>query len=248
MAIVATKPWSLRAVVPDVSFIGWDFDGTLVHSQRAQVESWRVAFERLLPAEVRERVQAVVRHRHESGRFFGMSAEIFGLLEAAAALPPELSCPEQVDGWVAEARAEAMLSLARGGQLRLDPGARALSLGLASVPQAICTSNPRALAPTVDQVLGDLGALMTVRIFGEDTPPKPDPACWREAARRLGVGWHRAIIIEDNLEVIERLRDEGEVALVIGIAGGESVDSYLGELGAADDGVILVDGLRDVRS
>jgi len=81
----------------------------------------------------------------------------------------------------------------------LRPGAAALldTLGAAGVPCALVSSSYRVL---VDAALDGLGRhRFAVSVAGDEVRHgKPDPECYRTAARLLGVAAERCVVLEDS--------------------------------------------------
>lgn len=100
------------------------------------------------------------------------------------------------------------------------PGARLLLevLDRLSLPWAVVTGADRRLARAR---LGAAGIAPTILITIEDVPAgKPDPAGYREAARRLGVDADRCLVVEDSEPGLAAGRAAGAVTAALrGLAG-----------------------------
>ena len=79
------------------------------------------------------------------------------------------------------------------------PGAReALAAARAVARTAICTSSRRPAVARLVAARG-LGALLDTVVCADDFgPSKPDPACFRLTAERLGVAPERCLVFEDS--------------------------------------------------
>jgi beta-phosphoglucomutase len=83
---------------------------------------------------------------------------------------------------------------------------------------AVVTNAPRANAEAVLAAAGLAGRLGTL-VFGDECPaPKPDPAPYLEAMRRLGVAADNAVAFEDSASGIAAARGSG--AHVFGLSTG----------------------------
>jgi hypothetical protein len=64
---------------------------------------------------------------------------------------------------------------------------------------ALCSSSPRVLIDRVVRVLGLEGRFEVVHSGEDETHGKPDPACYRTTAARLGIAPDRCVAVEDSL-------------------------------------------------
>ncbi|GAB4098869.1 HAD family hydrolase [Sinomonas halotolerans] len=118
------------------------------------------------------------------------------------------------------------------------------------VPIAVATSSPDAQAALAE---AGLGGLADTVVDGERAkalrlPDAPDPALFLEAARRLGVDPHRAVVIDESPAGMEAGR-RGGFGLVVGIdrrdrraeLEARGADVVLGGLRELDLGLVLTD-------
>jgi beta-phosphoglucomutase-like phosphatase (HAD superfamily) len=104
------------------------------------------------------------------------------------------------DGFMDEVDAAADALVADGFPVRVLVGGRALMdrLADAGVPIAVVTgSRPVEVAPALE--LAGVGHLVSLVVAaGDYAAGKPDPACYRLAARRLGVAPEDCVVFEDS--------------------------------------------------
>jgi sugar-phosphatase len=151
----------------------FDMDGVLVDSIPAVERHWRVFADRrqLDPDEV------------VSGIHGRRSSEII-----AEYVPTELVAEELA--WMES------LEVDDAADLSVLPGARDLLGSLVSSSWAVVTSGARSIADARLKAAGL--TLPQVLITSDDvTHGKPDPACYLEAADRLGVVAQRCVVFED---------------------------------------------------
>jgi HAD superfamily hydrolase (TIGR01509 family) len=201
----------------------FDLDGTLVDSERENVESVVLAVRRL-GAELTETERAFV-IGHSWNEIHAQLAEHHGLTIS-------------MDALIAAAVAEKRALMATTGYRAL-PGAHAAVQRLgARAPLAVVSGASRA---EVRDALEGLGVMAAFRIWlgAEDyTRGKPAPDSFALAMQRLGVTPAACIAIEDATPGVLSARAAG--ARVIGVRAG-NFSGY--DLSAAD---VVVDTLDDV--
>lgn len=89
------------------------------------------------------------------------------------------------------------------------------SLVARSVPIAVGTNAERSIACLSLAAIGLSGILPTIVSISDDLPPKPDPAIFREAARRLGVPPGQCLVIEDSDQGLAAARSAGMSVLML---------------------------------
>ena len=187
----------------DPAFL-FDLDGTLIDSVYQHVLAWREALEQ---AGIRLAVWRI--HRR-----IGMSGGLFvnALLRETGR---EISADEAER--LQKLHAQAYERLAP--QVRPLPGAQELLQYLAEVkvPHAIATSGRRESAqPALDAL--HVAADLPVVTRDQVRYAKPDPDLFLEAARRLGVSIHDAIVVGDS--VWDLLAAQRARALGVGFLSG----------------------------
>jgi len=80
------------------------------------------------------------------------------------------------------------------------------------VPVAIVTRNSRS---SLDAVCGRLGIPADLRVAREDAPVKPDPACVRHVAWRLGVSVGSILVVGDFHHDVEAGRAAGAMTALL---------------------------------
>jgi beta-phosphoglucomutase len=171
-----TYAMGLRAVL-------WDLDGTLVDSGEQHFQAWRAVTEKLGQPMDRQRFAESFGKRNDT-----IVAENFGKKVSAADVKR-----------IGDEKEELYRRLVREQGLELLPGAWdwLQRLEAAGWRQAVATSGPRANPEAVLPVVG-LGSFFDAVLGGEDVSAgKPDPEIFLAAAKRVGVGRERAIVVED---------------------------------------------------
>jgi beta-phosphoglucomutase len=167
---------ALRAVL-------WDLDGTLVDSGEQHFQAWRATAETVGQPMDRQRFAESFGKRNDT-----IIAGLLGERVSAAEVQR-----------IGDEKEELYRRLVREQGLELLPGAWDWLQRLKATGwrQAVATSGPRANPEAVLPVVG-LGAFFDAVLGGEDvTAGKPDPEIFLTAARRVGVGPERAVVVED---------------------------------------------------
>jgi alpha,alpha-trehalase len=217
-----------------VDAVVFDMDGVVTDTAGTHRTAWGQAFDALL-AHLGGQDQAPFSdddyRRHVDGR-----ARIDGVTSFLAsrglALPLGGSGdpPSLETAWGVANRKDELFrrALEEGGAIAF-PSTLALArrLRAAGVATGVVTASRNRPA-----VLRAAGAedLFDVAVDGTTAaelalPGKPDPATFLEAARRLGVDPHRAVVVEDALAGVEAGR-RGRFGLVIGVARHGGEDDY----------------------
>jgi HAD superfamily hydrolase (TIGR01509 family) len=194
----------------------WDLDGTLADSTELHWCSWQVALEAEGVPITRERFLASFGQRNE---------EIL-----SSWLGPEAGA-ENIRR-VGDAKEGAYRALVKQHGLDPLPGAAewVRALHEAGWRQAIASSGPRANVQVMHEALG-LGAYIETLVAAEDVSRgKPDPEVLLTAARRLGVGPDRSIVVEDARAGIEAALRGGMRSIAVGGGAGEDADIVVASL------------------
>lgn len=135
-----------------------------------------------------------------------------------AGWPPEIADRAGLIRALHARKTELFMELIESGALHLRPGVASLvdEALAAGLPVAVCsTSNERAVAAVVDQLLGPARAAR-IRLFAGDVVPckKPDPAIYTLAARTLGVPPAGCLVVEDSHIGLTAAKAAGMACLV----------------------------------
>lgn len=177
----------------------WDMDGVLVDTKELHYQTWAQALAGLDIPFNRE-----------------IFATVFGVSNARTMemLTGQSPAPASVAG--VPDHKERLFREALPGGVQPLPGVLGWleRLGAAGVPQAIASSAPQA---NIDALVDELGLRphFAAMVAGEHMPPKPDPAVYLEAARRLGVPPARCVVIEDAPAGVEGARRAGMRCLAV---------------------------------
>lgn len=216
----------------------FDLDGVLTETARLHAAAWKVVFDAFLRGWA---------DRH--GAAFQAFDEVDDYLAYVDGRPRDdgircflrsrgISLPEGADQGSGEADSVRSLGERKARRFRErlaegiepSPGAKELlrNLRRASIKTAVASSSKNCAlilrASGLDQ-------LIDARADGTDAerlglPGKPDPAIFMEAARRLGVQSHRAILFEDALAGVEAGR-RGGLGCVVGVDRGGQAEALL---------------------
>lgn len=239
------SPGRLDAVV-------FDLDGVLTDTARLHEAAWKETFDAFLSrrstpfaafthADYLDRVDG--RTRQDGVRAF-LAARRIDLPEGTAT---DASDAETVEGL--SRRKNERVGERLGRDSTPLPGAEALLAALRDAGVRVGVASSSANAALVLEATG-LHRFVEVRVDGVDIaalglPGKPDPAMYREALARLGVGPDRAAVVEDAIAGVEAGRRAG-VFLVVGVGRGSHAES-LRRAGAnavvRDLAEVVVDGV-----
>jgi HAD superfamily hydrolase (TIGR01509 family) len=194
----------------------FDLDGTLIDSVYQHVLAWREALEHA-------GLELAVWRIH---RRIGMSG---GLLVNALLRETGRTLSTSEAEQLQHFHATAYERLAH--QVRPLPGARELLqvLAGAEVPHAIATSGRLATAGPALEMLG-IGPEVPVITRDQVRYAKPDPDLFLEAAHRLGVPVHNAVVVGDS--VWDLLAAQRARALPVGLLSGGYGQEELEKAGA----------------
>ena len=211
----------MNSVVPE-AFL-FDLDGTLVDSERENIESVVLAARRHGAELTEEERQFVI--GHSWNEIYEMVARDHGLAVPMTQL-------------IAEAVAEKRALLARSGHRALPGAVSAVQRFARTSKLAIVTGASTAEARDAIDGIG-IGDHIAVLVAAEDyTRGKPAPDPYAQAIARLGVSAARSIAVEDATPGILSARAAG--ARVVAVRAGNFV-GY--DLSPAD---VVVDTLDDV--
>ncbi len=186
---------SVRAVL-------WDLDGTLVASAEEHWVAWREVLE--------ARGHRVTREHFD--RTFGWRNDAI----LADWLGGVLGAEDIRD--IGDRKEARYRELVAAGSLAPLPGAAEWVARLAEAgwTQAIASSAPRANVEVVVEALG-FGRYLDAMVGAEDVRHgKPAPDVFLEAARRVGVGADRAVVVEDAAAGIQAARAAGMACIGVG--------------------------------
>lgn len=190
----------------------FDLDGTLVDTDPAHFQAWQ----KLLREDYDLEIDLEYYHRHFNGR---TNAEIIG------DILPHLSPDERL--YLADTKEARFRSAA--GDLKPLAGFNELfaQLRKAGLMSATVTNAPRANAEFLLEALGLSTAFDTVVLAEEATAGKPDPAPYKLALERLGLGPEVAIAFEDSPSGVQAAVAAGLITI------GISTTRTLADLSAA---------------
>jgi beta-phosphoglucomutase len=178
--------------------IVFDFDGIIVDSEPAHARSIEVALASLglgFPS------------KNDYTRYIGRGDR--EVMAEVAADQGRAVTPEDMERLV-RAKSGAFLDLAHSGFIKPYPGSVELLRAAADAgPIAVCSGSERAVVEPVLESLGVLALLRTVVTANDVPKPKPDPAGYLLAARRLAVRPAEAVAIEDSPTGIRAARAAG---------------------------------------
>jgi beta-phosphoglucomutase len=202
----------------------WDLDGTLIDSAGHHWTAWRET----LAGEGR-----AVTPEDFANTFGKRNDEILR----------ELFGPGVARDWmdqVSETKERAYRALLRSEGLVALPGALEWlsQLRQAGWKQALASSAPQPNIEAVFDVLG-FGRYLDVVVSADEVGRgKPDPALFRESARRLGVSPARCIVVEDAPAGIEGARRAGmrSIGVLSAHHGSLDADLVVPSLAALDPG------------
>ena len=199
---VAVQDWLAAIEGLSAKAVIFDCDGTLVHSADAHFRAMRDA------ATAQGFTMAEGWYRQRTGLD---RATLFAEFQAATA--PSFD--------VARAIRDSIAAFPQHADL-ITPVPETAAL-LASLlehgyPVAVGTNAEASIARTSLSAVG-LGDVFAAIVSISDTlPPKPDPALFQEAARRLGVAPAQCLVIEDSRQGLAAARAAGMSVLLLEIA------------------------------
>ena len=202
--IVTDVPSTSVIVVPDgVRGLIFDCDGTLADTLPLHYAAWEETFaERGLPCPM----EFLIQHNGKPTHL------IVALYNAAFDLTID------VERFTAdkERRTYALLERARP----IAPVAMVVRCHVGRLPMAVVSGSNRANVERVLRAI-DMHELFAAVLTADDgLPPKPAPALFLEAARRLGVEPHACQVFEDADSGLEAARRAGMLAIDVRLFGG----------------------------
>jgi beta-phosphoglucomutase-like phosphatase (HAD superfamily) len=192
----------------------FDLDGTLVDTELLWAES--------LASELAALGQPL-RHEEAVRIVYGRSWEdvYAGLHGRVPGLPSKRDMERRLGSRLRVLRAGRDISI--GGSVRLLRSLAAVH------PVCIVSGSPRADVEEMAQLL-DIGACLRFVLGAEDyAPGKPDPACFLEAARRLGLAPADCVVFEDSAAGVRAAKAAGMRCVALVRDGAPAQD-----VGAAD--------------
>lgn len=177
----------------------WDLDGVIMDTGELHYQTWKETMDD----------QGFPFDREDFHRIFGMhNEEAVRLLlgdERGTRLWRQLSD-----------RKESLFRDALHGQVDLLPGVRAWleeCSGL-NIPCAIASSAPMEnIDAIVDEA--DIRRLFRAIVSGVGHPGKPNPWVFQEAARQIGIGAEKCMVIEDSIAGVKAARAAGMYCLAV---------------------------------
>ncbi len=193
-----------------VRAVCFDMDGTLVNSDAAWLKATRTAFDRF-------GLRLTNAHYGET-----LGLDNAAGVKAALRHFPEFKGEPQA---LVHALEEEIRAGFRRGVAPMPEAEALLRQWSARWPLALVSTSSEAL---IDDAIGGLGwdRYFSVRLSSEQVgPSKPDPAVYREAARRLGVVPAEALAVEDSLNGVKSAHGAG--LQVIGLAADSVLAGHL---------------------
>jgi beta-phosphoglucomutase len=182
----------------------WDVDGTLVDTAELHFQAWTSLAHQLQKPFNRAAFSATFGRRNPE-----ILQQLFGT---------QLS-EQEIDEL--GSRKEELYRTAAEQGVELLPGVRALLEGLhhAGFKQAIGSSAPRTNVDLILKLTGTEKFFQCVIAMEDTQRGKPDPQVFQLAAARLGIAYHRCLVLEDAVAGVQAAKSGGMKCIAVTFVG-----------------------------